>query len=1087
MTTTQTRRVFDLTGELPSGTQVIEASAGTGKTYALVGLAARFIAERDVAVSKLMLVTFSQVASQELRDRTRDRFRSCAAALVDPASARTSKDTVIAHLATGNAADVELRRTRLLRALSDFDAATIVTTHSFCQRMLDGIGIAGDYQPEATFREGLADLVGEVGDDLYVTSFSGQDDPTVSVRDARTIAADAVGDPQARLAPTDAPEGSVAASRVTFAQDARAEVTRRKRIRAVRDYDDLLTLLAGALGDPAYGPTARERIRSRYDVVLVDEFQDTDPIQWEILRLAFHTAVTLILVGDPKQAIYAFRGADVMTYIDASAAAGDSTELTVNYRTDHGVLRALDRLFGGAALGPDQITVGHVDAHHQHARLGGRPLRLRYLDRVVSGGTGTPTVGVVRPHIAEDVANDIVATLTSSEEILHETERRPLQPSDFAVLVRNRAQGTLIRNALARANVPCVLTGGSSVFSTPAATAWQRVLAALAQPHRSDRIRLAALTPIVGFTAHEIVGDGLAAALSAQLRSWAEVFTRSGLAAMFEVMVAARGTQARLLEHDDGERTLTDLRHLAQLMNREVTDAHNGLASLSTWLAHRMDDEKRSDTSERNRLLDSESRAVRVLTIHAAKGLEFPIVYLPFGWDTGKRDAPTTLLLHEGGHRVRDVGGDTAPDYAQRLAVHHLEDAGEELRLFYVAATRAQSRIVAWWAPTRNTRPSPLHRLLFGRTEGQPQLGNPVVPADGVLADRFTDWAAPVADVVAIEAVPQRGPVAVLAADPIVGGDLAVARFDRVIDWSWRRMSYSWLTDDDRTNGNRGEAAEVAVLDEEGAATLPRPGVVGDTPSLMNDLPSGTAFGTLVHQVLQFTDTSAQNLAAEVRARTSDAAANRMMTVDVDALATALTAVMTSPIPGGTLAGVLPRDRLPELTFEYPLAGGDDTADTAATLGGIADLLAAHLLPTDPLVGYPARLRMIPDATLRGYLTGSIDDVLRFTGPRYVILDYKTNKTFTGPSDASQFDTAAMAAEMMHHHYPLQAMLYSVALHRYLRWRQPGYRPEEHLGGVLYLFLRGMVGEQTPPGCGVFQWHPSPALIVALSDLLAAR
>ena len=738
--------------------------------------------------------------------------------------------------------------------------------------------------------------------------------------------------------------------------------------------------------------------------------------------------------------------------------------------------------------------VGHqVDAFHAEARItGGPPLRLRYLDRTVSGGTASslPAVSAVRPHIADDVTRDIVAALAAGEHILDGGEPRPLRPSDFAVLVRNRGQGTLIRDALNRAAVPCVLTGGSSVFSTPAAPAWQRVLAALEQPHRPDRIRLAALSPILGYSAAELAdgGDALVATLSARLRSWAAVFERSGVAAMFEVMVAGRGTQARLLGVEDGERTLTDLRHLAQLMNREVTAAQLGLASLSAWLTHRMVDEKNSGTSDRSRLLDSESAAVRVLTVHAAKGLEFPIVYLPFGWDGGKPDKPPSLLLHEGRVRVRDVGGDTGPGYDQRLSQHHAEEAGEELRLFYVAATRAQSRLVAWWAPTRNTRRSPLHRLLFGRTDGQPQPAEtPVVPADGVLADRFAVWAAPVADVVAIEAVPPSGAAAALPPGPPPDGELAVAAFDRVVDWSWRRLSYSRLTDDSVRDGTLSETEEVSTVDEPGLPQLPAAGVVGDSPSLMNDLPAGTAFGTLVHSVLQHTDTSADDLAAEVRARTAEAVAARLMSIDVDGLAAALTVVMTTPIPGGTLAGVSPSNRLSELQFEFPLAGGDNPSDTAATLGAVADLVAAHLPTSDPLAGYPAQLRMIPDTTLQGYLTGSIDEVLRFDGPRYVVVDYKTNKLFTGPVDAAQFDQAAMAAEMMRHHYPLQALLYSVALHRYLRWRQPGYRPEEHLGGVQYLFLRAMVGERTPPGCGVFSWHPPAVLVVALSDLLAAR
>ena len=191
-------------------------------------------------------------------------------------------------------------------------------------------------------------------------------------------------------------------------------------------------------------------------------------------------------------------------------------------------------------------------------------------------------------------------------------------------------------------------------------------------------------------------------------------------------------------------------------------------------------------------------------------------------------------------------------------------------------------------------------------------------------------------------------------------------------------------------------------------------------------------------------------------------------------------------MPIGTLAAVAPADRLVEVEFELPLAGGGDVTE-GARVSAIADLMQAHLAADDALAAYPQVLRTVADATLQGYLTGSIDAVLRHDGPRYVIVDYKTNQLFPGVVDAAAFDREAMAAEMVRHHYPLQALLYSVALHRYLRWRQPGYDPQVHLGGVWYLFLRGMVGESTPPGCGVFVWDPQPALVVALSDLLATK
>jgi exodeoxyribonuclease V beta subunit len=399
--------------------------------------------------------------------------------------------------------------------------------------------------------------------------------------------------------------------------------------------------------------------------------------------------------------------------------------------------------------------------------------------------------------------------------------------------------------------------------------------------------------------------------------------------------------------------------------------------------------------------------------------------------------------------------------------------------------------VVAWWVPTdKNTRCSPLHRLLFGRTGGQAQPDSkPALPQDTTLGDLFAEWVEPVADVATVEAIPVVTGSASLPRRTHNGEALDFARFTRELDWSWQRTSYTRLTvHDDPVTRVLSEAEDAGLVDEPPISTEPDTAAAEEhcAPSLMNDFAGGSTFGILVHEVLRRIDTSVTDLPAEVRARTREVVTSRSANVNIGQLATALSAVMRTPIPGGTLGAVGPADRLVEMEFELPLAGGDHTREGSVTLTAIADLLEIHLTPDDPLAAYPAVLRTLSGPQMTGYLTGSIDAVLRFNGPRYVIVDYKTNKLFPGPVDATQFTQASMTAEMIRHHYPLQALLYSVALHRYLRWRQRDYSPEEHLGGVLYLFLRAMVGEPTPPGCGVFAWKPPPTLVAELSDLLAA-
>ncbi|MDV7136006.1 UvrD-helicase domain-containing protein [Williamsia muralis] len=1085
---------FDITGPLPGGTTVLEASAGTGKTYAIVGLAARYVAS-GVPLSELLLVTFSRFATAELRERTRLRLADLARALADPQRAAQSDDPLVAMLARGSGEEVGVRRERLTAALSDFDAATIATTHTFCSRMLDGLGLAGDFENDITLVEDVGDLITEVTDDLYLRRFSGTDAVPFSLRDAHAFSRAAVFGRQARLGP-DAEPGADEYVRVEFATQVRKEVERRKRLTNVRDYDDLQMLLRDTLADPAHGPAACRRIRSRFRVVLVDEFQDTDPVQWEIFRLAFHGHTTLVLVGDPKQSIYAFRGAEVFSYLDAVRAADNHQALPTNWRSDAGLIEALDRIYAGAALGSPDIVVHQVTANNDGSRLPGLvPLRLRHLNRKGHGPlnkSGFPVLDRLRRAVADDVAADLTDLLNSGTDHVTGGKTRPVEPGDVAVLVRNHKHLSMIQASLDAAGIPSVLAGGTSVYSTQGALDWLWLLQAMEQPSRTARIRLAALTPLLGWTATELDagGDELTADISAMIRELVAVYQDAGFAAVYEHLSGRRDIAGRLLGITGGERRLTDLTHVAQLCNRAVVEQGLGLTALVRRLAELIKDPVAGNQGEQSRRLDSDAAAVQLLTVHRSKGLEFPIVYVPYGWDAARHPNPATLLLHnDSGERILDVGGKDAPGYRARRDTAAAEEDGEELRLLYVALTRAASAVVLWWAPATATRSSPLHRLLFSRDKTSPEP-RPVVPDDARVARFFTEWGEAAGGVVTVQPAtfaPMGSPR--WQQPKPSAGDLGSASFTRVIDHTWRRTSYSALVAGTHQPGVASEPEVTDKTDEQTVEPLAEATTEGPAElkhvSLMNSLPFGAAFGTLVHEVLETVDTDVADLAGEVRRRCVEAALARMAEVDIDVLAEALTAVMHTPLGSDrelTLARIPSKDRLSELTFEFPLG-----SQTDPTLRDISDLMADHLSPDDLLADYPALLRRVPAPPLRGFLTGSIDAVLRIPGDRFVVVDYKTNRTARGDLTCLDYTPESMAREMMHSHYPLQALLYSVALHRYLRWRLPGYDPSVHLGGVQYHFVRAMIGPQTPSGCGVFEWRPSATLIAAVSDLIAGR
>ena len=357
---------FDVCGPLPRGTTLLEASAGTGKTFTIAALTARYVAEECLPIERLLVITFTRMATGELRERVRDRLVRAFEGLVDVLAGKEppEDDDILRLLAAVPRAEQEQRCFRLAKAIADFDAATIETTHGFCLQVLYGLGTAGDVDRDVTLVEDVRDMVDEVVDDLYLRKFAHRENTIAFSReDAGKVARKALGIPDAHLSPPLSDGDDLESTRRRFAERVRTEVEVRKRALKILTYDDVLLRLRDTLSDPSRGSVARARLRDRFDVVLVDEFQDTDPVQWDIMSTAFDAeGKTLVLIGDPKQAIYAFRGADVHTYLKAKATVQSKWTLDVNWRSDKGLLAAYDALFRGAQLGQAGITYRNVKA-----------------------------------------------------------------------------------------------------------------------------------------------------------------------------------------------------------------------------------------------------------------------------------------------------------------------------------------------------------------------------------------------------------------------------------------------------------------------------------------------------------------------------------------------------------------------------------------------------------------------------------------------------------------------------------------------------------------------------------------------------
>jgi exodeoxyribonuclease V beta subunit len=1104
---------FDVCGPLPSGITVLEASAGTGKTYTIAALAARYVAV-GVPLQQLLLVTFTRIATGELSDRVRERLVTVEAGLAAVLEgAEPGRDEIVRLLAEGPRADVELRRDRLALALGDFDAATIATTHSFCQEALSSLGVAADVERDLTVVEDIDDLLSEVVDDLYVRRFHWGDEPRFTRAQALQIAQAAVFNPTAVLEPQTAPPDSDAAMRLRLADAVRGELRARKRRGAIITYDDLLLRLDEALQDPEVA----RKLQDRFRVVLVDEFQDTDPLQWDIMRRAFGEGDgTLVLIGDPKQAIYAFRGADVYAYLDAARAASTQATLEVNWRSDAGLIRAYDTMFGGARLGDSGIVYRSVSAapSNRVARLSGapvaEPLRVRVLRRgdVTQTQRGDASNAPAREHIAKDLAADLVRLLNSGAEIERRREdgavigRETVCPGHVAVLVRTHRNAAQIRDELDSVGVPAVINGAGSVFGTVAARDWMRLLSAIERPADPRRAHTAALTPFLGWTAERVsaADDAAWEEVHQSLHHWARVLREKGVAALMETIAVVAGLPGRVLATTAGERRLTDLRHVGQLLHAAAQTEQMGTAALVTWLGARIAAaEQETSDEERSRRLESDDEAVQVLTIHRSKGLEFPIVYYPYLWEPGFIPRGGPVAYHDPADdnaRKVDVGlGGFGYDAHRAQFID--EQRGEDLRLAYVALTRAQHQAVIWWAGSFDSRDSALGRLLFARgADGTIAVKGSETPEDNDAIRRFMALAREADGCIALERSTLSPPGRWVSA-PVPGTALSAAELGRGLDWEWRRTSYSDITADSHESRVASEPEEPGVDDEpeEPAIGIEEPsGELAAVASLLADGPGGTSFGTFVHTVYEAADFAGPDLDRELGSRAGEAVARRPLELgDRTKLIAGLRAALETPlgplVGGVRLCDIARADRLDELTFELPLAGGDVPVGSV-TPRAIGAVLRAHLGADDPLAGYADRLSD-PDlrAAVRGYLTGSIDLVFR-RGGAFFVVDYKTNWLAAPeePLTAWHYRPSALRDEMERAHYGLQALLYTVALHRYLRWRLPSYEPGVHLGGVLYLFIRGMMGATTPvvagQPCGVFSWKPPPALVVALDAVL---
>ena len=1094
-------------GLLPNGT-LIEASAGTGKTYSVAAIVTQAIAtDESMRIGSILVTTYTRNAAAELRNRIRGRMVATALLLRGKEAPGHIADELDDQLLLDDA-DRFAKARRLERAVAEFDTASIGTIHAVCARVLRLAGIVASETGDEDLRDRV---VAEVVNDAVVAEAVSAQPRIWDEKPLQELVKKHLGDPF--LVPwfdttgRSADEQLALARAVELVKDGVAQV--HQRMRSTPSFDDLLRRAWEEVKrDEA--TSFRDLLRQKYRLAIVDEAQDTSRLQWEFLHQIFPPEGDrpLIAVGDPKQAIYGFRGADVTAYLRFSqqgvAESGDGPPrrtLTENHRSDGPLLAALNTALHAAEFGPgivyQEVTAA---AGHDTSRLVG----LQPVEFLDTGGASLPAAAVRRIH----------ELLTAGR--FDPPKPRPIKPGEICVLVRVNTVGREIEKQLVALGIPAVSGGTASVMHGQMADDIRVILEAMVRPSDLGRARRAAATSFFGKALTDVgtLGEAAEQAIQETIAGLHAILQRKGIAAVAAEIMANTELATRVATAAGGERRIVDFAHIVELLH----DASGGTGCHARVMLEQFTDLAAHDEKSElvSRRVESDEDAVTIMSVHAAKGLEFPCVVVVDGWKKKTRPGKPAIFYAKDerrldvGHAIADIG---QADSSKRAA---LEAENEELRrLIYVAVTR------------------PKHHLCILRPSEWEDTLLAAVMSGGL---RDPDMAqSPTATAVIRSAASLPEPRRWTSPAPASGASpLDVATMPPRVDQTYRRTSFSGITaavarrtEDGRTHPGRGhdegrlgtsaadgESADMEASPDElfvTAAAAPEAVHANLDAFTIADLPAGTAFGSAVHEIFERIEVvpgaDAKALEASVRGVVAEVATSPFLRPHHDALAAMIAKAIRTPFGGPHSFAFADRsfadfggtDRLTEMDFEMALAGLDKNV-RASDVGLV---LGRSLAKGDPLAAYAEQLAGPSfDVPLAGLINGSIDAVLRLPGrpaddPRLIVADYKTNKLH-GREDAqplAAYAPAKLVAAMADHHYPLQALVYGTAVYRLLRWRLGRRRPAdwdpgECIAGVVYGFIRGMQGPDTPVDAegrryGVFTWQPPQLIWGRLSNLFA--
>lgn len=1181
-----------------NGVHLIEASAGTGKTYTITGIYVRLILGHEckaLSPEQVLVVTFTRAATEELRDRIRKRLKQ----VLDAFEAGQGDD--FCNMLIEKMPDAQKAKQRLRDALQLMDLAAIYTIHSFAQKLLRQhtveAQVAAKFElvldeseillqavqdvwrsqvyplsssklslvlsqwsgPEALMSDVRNMLYKDVefhlgdnkqdfdeADEKYQVAFQnfekkwsahGQsfinditNHPEVNgtfkkgiskkqqniqqfiaglkvkndelnkalesfTRQGLIKSVKKSGEPVDHILSDhcqnlldykqvldSAKSYALRQWRVSFIQLVQDRLAYLKQKKQLLSTDDLLQQLNTSLYKHDDQVLAQP-IRDLFPVAMVDEFQDTDAAQYQVFRKLYVEPLVkqdeqpqsdygLFMIGDPKQAIYKFRGADIFTYIQAKQEAQYSHSLHTNYRSTKTMVNAVNKVFSQhnqSFIFDDSIPFVPVDANDKahYLLLNDKPSSALSWMYVNTGNKEIKNKSMLTEFMAQGCAEEIVCLLNASMEeqvcLQSEKQSNKLKAKDLAVLVRNRNQARAMKDALTQRGVGCVYVGQDSIFDSQEAQALLMLLLAV-HGLNEKQYRNAISHPIWMLSLEELhhyVADETSwEAELEMLYACHELWLKQGIMGMIMHFIHERALPQKWLNQHNGERCITNFLHIAELLQQSTAE-HQGMQGLLSWYEKQVTQSllTSNDGEQKQLRLESDANLVQIVTIHKSKGLEYPVVFLPFAWD-GK-ESKDEIFYDESTQSLR---GDLADDFKpQRIK----EGLAEEIRLLYVALTRASTKCYVG-IPNfsdqsvlkKTFASSALKYVLFAQDE--PDVFEALTELSGNnISDTF--------DVCGIQETCSS------LSETVVKQKLCAEQFSGNIRSDWMLTSFSSLVrhhhaphtsrfnmDDDLSdNTTAGTFPETPTQVSESSESLTQEIIEG--PFVF---PRGAHAGNFLHTLLEEIDFT--HLPNDLDSLITDLMTRFGIEITwLEVVKDWLDVMLITPLQHDGLAlGQLNNDlKLVEMEFYFPIES-------------LSSEDFNQLVNTSPVLSYP--VNDVDFKHIKGMMKGFIDLTFCWQG-QYFIIDYKSNHL--GDS-VDCYQNKHMQQAMADHRYDVQLILYTLALHRLLKLRLSDYDYDTHIGGGYYLFLRGLNTEGKE---GQFFHKPAKSLIENLDALIDGK